>query len=191
MVTTGVLRRGDEAIPTRGELLASTSRSRGLPRPLLAVLLGYAKNWARMRVLDTKLPDSEIAQSFLAAYLPPLLRERYRDHVPDHPLKREIIATSVVNYVINRAGVTFIPRLIASAGSTLEAVLAAYLEADRAAGAPEMRTRVRTRALAADAEFRLLLGIEDPLEKGVREALAGRKPAMQEALVEVAAELSA
>jgi glutamate dehydrogenase len=81
MVATGVLRRGDEAIPTRGELLASPSRSRGLPRPLLAVLLGYAKNWARMRVLDTKLPDSEIAQPFLAAYLPPLLRERYRDHV--------------------------------------------------------------------------------------------------------------
>ena len=54
-----------------------------------------------------------------------------------------------------------------------------------------MRNRVRTRALAADAEFRLLLGIEDPLEKGVREALAGREPAMQRALIEVAAELSA
>jgi glutamate dehydrogenase len=190
MVATGVLRRGDEAIPTRGELLASPSRSRGLPRPLLAVLLGYAKNWARMRVLDTTLPDSAIAQPFLAAYFPSQLRDRYRDHVQDHPLKREIIATSVVNYVINRAGVTFIPRLIASTGGTLEAVLAAYLEADRSSGAPELRTRVRTRALAADDEFRLLLGIEDPLEKGVREALAGREPAMKGALLEVAAQLS-
>jgi glutamate dehydrogenase len=190
MVATGVLKRSDEAIPRRDELLTSPTRDRGLPRPLLAVLLGYAKNWARMRALDTTLPDTPVAQPFLAAYFPALLRERYREHVQDHPLKREIIATAVVNYVINRAGVTFIPRLIATTGGTLDAVVAAYLEADRATGAPELRARVQDRGLAAEAEFRLLLGIEDPLEQVVRDTIAGREPAMQGTLREVAAQLA-
>ena len=46
MVGAGVLNRADDAIPTRDELLASPQRERGLPRPLLAVLLGHTKMWA-------------------------------------------------------------------------------------------------------------------------------------------------
>ena len=42
----GSLSRADDAVPTRDELLASPQRDRGLPRPLLAVLLGYTKMWA-------------------------------------------------------------------------------------------------------------------------------------------------
>jgi glutamate dehydrogenase len=189
MVASGVLRRHDESIPSRDELVANLARKPGLPRPLLAVLLGYSKNWARMRLLETPLPDSEIAQPFLAAYFPPQLRDRYRTHVQDHPLRREIIATSVVNYVINRAGMTFIPRLMGAAKSTLDAVLAAYLEADRSSGAPELRARVRSRALPADDAFRLLLAIEDPLERGARDALAGKQSAMQDALHELSAQV--
>ena len=39
MIGAGILNRADEAVPTREELLASPQRERGLPRPLLAVLL--------------------------------------------------------------------------------------------------------------------------------------------------------
>jgi hypothetical protein len=49
---------------------------------------------------------------------------------------------------------------------------------------------VRSRALPAEDEFRLLLAIEDPLEQGARDALAGKAPAMQDALHELAAQLA-
>jgi glutamate dehydrogenase len=117
------------------------------------------------------------------------VRDRYHAHVQDHPLRREIIATSVVNYVINRAGITFIPRLMSATKRPLDAVLAAYLQADRSSGAPELRARVRSRALPADEEFRLLLAIEDPLEQGARDALAGKTLAMEGALHELSAQL--
>ena len=43
MLGAGVLNRVDDAIPTQAELLSSPERKRGLPRPLLAVLLGHTK----------------------------------------------------------------------------------------------------------------------------------------------------
>ena len=58
MVGAGVLNREDDAIPGRAELLSSPWRERGLPRPLLAVLLGHTKMWAFQMVMETTFPES-------------------------------------------------------------------------------------------------------------------------------------
>ena len=108
LIAAGVLSRADDAIPTRDELLASPHRERGLPRPLLAVLLGHTKMYAFEMVMQTSFPESEAGRPFLVEYFPQRLQREFADHFEEHPLRREIVATAAVNHVINCAGVTFL-----------------------------------------------------------------------------------
>ena len=70
MAGAGLLNRADESCRTRDELLASPHRERGLPRPLLCVLLGYSKMSAFQLLLETDFPDGPAARPFLDGYFP-------------------------------------------------------------------------------------------------------------------------
>jgi glutamate dehydrogenase len=174
MVGSGVLSRADYAIPTRPELLASPQRDRGLPRPMLAVLLGHTKMWAFQTVLETGFPDSPAGRPSLEAYFPNRLRSFAADF-QEHPLRREIIATVAVNHVVNEAGVTFLSRMVAATGKEMGEVVAAYLEVDLRIEARALRDRVESAGLDAVAENELLLDIEDALDGMVRDRLAGKR----------------
>ena len=70
MVASGILNRADESIPRRAELLEMQQAGRGLPRPLLCVLLGYSKMHAFDALLRTDFPDSPSGRPFLEGYFP-------------------------------------------------------------------------------------------------------------------------
>jgi glutamate dehydrogenase len=57
------------------------------------------------------------------------LRERYAEQIESHPLKREIIATYVVNSMINRVGSTFVSQLQEETGAAAADIVRAYLAA--------------------------------------------------------------
>jgi glutamate dehydrogenase len=173
MVKSGALSRADEAVPTRDELLASAQRERGLPRPLLCVLLGYAKMSAFQQLLDTSFPDSAAGAPFLELYFPRLLRERFAEHFAQHVLRREIIATAAVNHMLNRGGIGLLPRLMAG-GADLGAAVAAWIEVDREAEAERLRAELLGAGRSAANEQQALLDIEACVEAGARERLAGR-----------------
>jgi glutamate dehydrogenase len=170
LATAGVLNRADNAIPTRAELLESPQRERGLPRSMLAVLLGHTKMWAFQTVLETEFPDLPAGRPLLDAYFPRRLQP-FAAHFADHPLRREIIATAAVNHVINEAGVTFLCRMMAGTRKGIGEVVAAYLEVDREADARSLRDRVEAAGLDAAAENQMLLEIEDALETMVQDRL--------------------
>ncbi|HEY3122389.1 MAG TPA: NAD-glutamate dehydrogenase domain-containing protein, partial [Vicinamibacteria bacterium] len=175
MIAAGVVNRADEAIPTKEELLAKEQRQRGLPRPLLAVLLGHTKMWAYEMVMETDFPDGPEARPLLAAYFPRRLQDSFAQHFEEHTLRREIVATGAVNYVINNGGITFLPRMMTDTKAGIGEVLAAYLDADRTAGAPARRERVQGQGLPAAEEHRALLEIEESLESLSREALGAAR----------------
>ncbi len=170
----GIVDRRDECLPTREELLASPQRDRGLPRPMLAVMLGHSKMWAFDAVLQTQLPDSAAAEPFLQTYFPKRLREDFGTHFNEHPLRREIVATTVVNYVINNAGISLLPRLAVTANAHTGAVLAAYLDADREINAPALRSDILASDLTAAAEHEALMDVERLVEDATQDLLSGR-----------------
>ncbi len=160
----GAIDRLNPEIPSREMLLASDQKLRGLPRPLLADLLGYTKMWGFDKILHSKLPDSEIAHPFLEAYFPQSMRCEFNPYFPSHPLRREIIATAVVNYVVNNGGILRLPRLVAKSKSGLDESVAAYLKMDRESSADEWRRRTLESGLSAQAEHEALLQIEASIE---------------------------
>ncbi|HEY2942329.1 MAG TPA: NAD-glutamate dehydrogenase domain-containing protein [Vicinamibacteria bacterium] len=187
---TGILDRSDNAVPGRDELLASPHRKRGLPRPLLAVLLGHTKMWAFQAILETEFPDRASGRPFLRDYFPRRIQEAFAEHLEGHTLKREIVATAAVNHLVNEAGVTFLWRNMAATGAGIGEVLTAYVDVDREAEAEALRDAVESAGLGAEAENALLLRIEEKLEALARERLGGKPVEAARALEPIRAELA-
>ena len=97
-----VLDRTLAVLPSEYALSTMTVERRGLTRPELAVLLAYSKMWLSDELVDSDLPEDPWVASALQRYFPRLLRETFAAYSPRHPLKREIIATHVLNRMVNR-----------------------------------------------------------------------------------------
>jgi glutamate dehydrogenase len=177
MVGAGILNRADDAIPTRDELLASPHRDRGLPRPLLAVLLGHTKLWAEELILETDFPDGESGRPLLDAYFPRRLRESFGQHFAEHYLKREIIGTAAVNHIVNNAGISFLARTMAATKAGLGEVVKAYIDTDRQTGASDKRTQALDGGGDAKSVHEALLAIEAEVEQKTLLALGKTKAA--------------
>jgi glutamate dehydrogenase len=174
MAGAGLLNRVDESVPSREELLASPHRDRGLPRPLLCVLLGYSKMSAFQLLLETDFPGGPAGRPFLEGYFPRLLRERFAGHFQDHVLRREIVATGAVNYLVNRGGITLLPRLEQGARNGIGEAVTAWIAVDGEAEAQPLRETVLAAGLTAAEEQAALLDIEDALEAATCARLEGK-----------------
>ncbi len=53
------------------------------------------------------------------------MRQTYREQMESHPLRRQIIVTSVVNDLVNGAGMTFFPRLSEETNASAEELVRA------------------------------------------------------------------
>jgi glutamate dehydrogenase len=189
MAGAGLLHRQDESVPTREELLGSPQRDRGLPRPLLCVLLGYSKMSAFRLLLETGFPDGAAGRPFLDSYFPHPLRARFADHFADHVLRREIIATCVVNHMVNRGGISLLPRLEQGAKNGIGEAVTAWVEADREAEAEPLRQALAAAPLPADESQGALLEIEAAVEAAAQGRLDGKKATAKRAVGEIRSRL--
>ncbi len=123
----GRLNRALEFLPADDELAARRQAGRGLTRPEAAVLLAYCKMWLADELVGSALPDDPWIATAFERYFPAALATRYAAYLPRHPLRREIIATHVLNSMVNRVGSTFVHRLTESTGAKPHEVVRAYL----------------------------------------------------------------
>ncbi|MFM7065454.1 MAG: NAD-glutamate dehydrogenase domain-containing protein, partial [Gammaproteobacteria bacterium] len=121
----GELDRAIESLPDDATLQSRWQSGRGLTRPELAVLLSYGKLWLFQQLIDSAVPEDPFLAAELLRYFPGPVRRRHAELAAVHPLRREIVATTVANTVVNRGGPTVIHRLAAQTGVTpAEATLA-------------------------------------------------------------------
>ncbi len=140
----GDIDRGLEALPPTAELDRRARDGAGLTVPELAVLLAHAKISLGAAVLAGGLPDEEWTRATLRAYFPPALGQRFPDRVADHPLRREIVTTVLVNEVVGSGGITFASRAAEETGSDPAEVVRAHAVVTRVFG-------LRERSRAVDA----------------------------------------
>ncbi|MGH9336001.1 MAG: NAD-glutamate dehydrogenase domain-containing protein, partial [Vicinamibacteria bacterium] len=172
LITSGVLDRVGNDVPSRKELLESGTRERGLPRPLLALVLGHVKIWAFSCILQSDFPESEEALPFLRGYFPERLQP-FASSFGEHPLKREIIATAAANHVVNHAGVDFLSRMTKATGASIGEVVKAYVASSRLVSAREMREKVLSSGRSAVEIQTVLLELEEHLESATLRTLQG------------------
>ena len=92
-------------------------RGQGLSMPELSVLLAWTKIVLADELLASDLPDDPYLRQDLLAYFPPRMHGDHVAAMEQHPLRRQIIVTQVVNDLVNGAGMTFWPRLEGETGA--------------------------------------------------------------------------
>jgi glutamate dehydrogenase len=138
----GRLHRAIEFLPTDDELAERKARGLGLTTPELAVLLAYSKMWLSDELVASDLPEDPWIGTALQRYFPAALKTEFGDYIPRHPLRREIIATHVLNSMVNRVGSTFVHQLAELTGAAAPEVVRAYLLAREVFGSVELWQRI-------------------------------------------------
>jgi glutamate dehydrogenase len=166
----GILDREGDGLPTVGELGQRRRAGRGLLRPELAVLLAHAKRSLTDALLDSELVEDPWFERDLRGYFPPAVVERFATLVPEHRLRRELIAMLIANEVVDALGPSFVSRLSAELGAPAAAVVRAYRIARDVTGAIGRFAAID--ALEADldeaVELELLEGVERLVETVTR-----------------------
>ncbi len=99
---------------------------KGLVGPEIAVVMAYCKIHLYAELLDSDLPEDQFLAEDLERYFPSPLPRRYAKPMREHRLRREIIATVVANQLVDRAGTTFIFRLVEETGAAASLLARGY-----------------------------------------------------------------
>jgi glutamate dehydrogenase len=107
-------------------LRARERAGQSLTRPELAVLLAYSKLTLHDDLLSSNVPDDPYFQKELFGYFPSVLSVRYPDSIRHHRLRREIVATSLANAVINQGGPTLVRRIADETGAASAEIVRSF-----------------------------------------------------------------
>ena len=153
----GRLDRAVEALPSDASLLERQEAREPLTRPELAVLLAYAKMELEDELITTGLPSDPYLGRALFSYFPPLMRERFAAEIERHPLRREIIVTSLANDIVNSGGPTFIVRMIEETGRTPAEIARAFAAVTAVYQAPALYAGIDALDCKIDGQSQLCL----------------------------------
>jgi glutamate dehydrogenase len=125
----GRIERKTWYLPNNEELIRRRSAGRGLTRPELSVLLAYSKIDLFQALLASDICEDTFLGRELTGYFPAPLRDRFASVMPQHRLRRELIATALANNIVNRMGITFLFRIQENSGANVADVARAYVAA--------------------------------------------------------------
>ena len=175
----GVLNRELEALPT---IAAGTAPARAGRRAHRARAGGAdgvdqdraGRRAARLRPARRPLPRRRPAR--------PTSRSRCRtaslEQIREHPLRREIIVTQVVNDLVNGAGMTFWPRLAGETGATAAELTRANFVAREIFGSLPLREELKgwDNKLDAQVQTRMRIQMRTLVERASRWLVTNRRP---------------
>ncbi|MBA3339513.1 MAG: NAD-glutamate dehydrogenase [Geodermatophilaceae bacterium] len=160
LVREGRLNRAIEFLPNDRVLAERARDGIGLTGPELSVLLAYSKIELADVLVDSELPDDPAVHHILFDYFPTLLRERYREQMDAHPLRREIVTTGLVNTTVNVAGITGVFRLQEESGAALDDLVRGHVASSAIFCVPEIWSRAAELDNAVTAPVQATMRLE-------------------------------
>jgi glutamate dehydrogenase len=175
----GALNRELECLPTDEGFDERQAAGAGLTAPEFATLLSHTKIAIAEELLASDLPEDLYLSSELERYFPTRLREEFGAQIQRHQLRREIIASRVVNDLVNRAGTTFAFRLSDETGAGADDIARAYTAAREVFGLRSLWGEIEALdgLVPAETQTAMLLRARILLERVTRWLLRnGRRP---------------
>ena len=175
---SGALNRDLEFLPSDETLAERRSEGRGLTAPEFSILLSYSKITLYRDILASDLPEDTYLVSELEHYFPEPLRERFRDRMPEHRLRREILATSIVNELVNEGGPSFAFRLREETGAEPADIARAFTAAREIFDARTLWKEIEDldNRVEAGVQTAMLLDWRKLVERATRWLLRNRRP---------------
>lgn len=176
LTARGELDREIEFLPSSAQVHERLAAGEGLSSPELSVLLAYSKLALKSDLLASDLPDDPATERQLVDYFPAPLRERFREELRAHPLRREIVTTTVANDLVNRGGITFVQRATEETSATSAQVARAFLVSREVFGLDEHVAAVEAldNVVPTRVQTRLYLDLRRLMDRSVRWFLANR-----------------
>jgi glutamate dehydrogenase len=164
----GVIDRALEYLPTDKQIAERQAAGSGLRAPEFAVMIAYTKNLDVQEILDSDLPESPVLETDLLNYFPSALRERFPDAIRNHRLRREIVATGLVNSMVNLSGISFDHRMIEDSGALVSDVARAFLASRNIFGFAERWHEIDAlgSTVSLDTQIDLFLEVRRMAERG-------------------------
>jgi glutamate dehydrogenase len=151
----GDLDRRTEGLADGETLIRRAAEGQGLTRPELAVLLSSAKLALQSAIEASALPDDPVLEPLLIARFPSAMRKTYAAEIRGHRLRREMIATSLSNRIVNRLGMVHPFELAEEEGVGLAEVAAAFVVAERLFGLEALWRDLESAAMPEPARLAL------------------------------------
>lgn len=130
--------------------IAQATPSRPLTRAELAIIISYVKLDLYQSLLGSSLLEHPLTDALFEEYFPLPVRQRLGGFANPHPLRRELLATTIANLVVNCLGVFGIEEISSAANIThLEAAEYAFL----AIAITEARPLTRSLLWATSVEY--------------------------------------
>jgi glutamate dehydrogenase len=172
----GKLSRKLEFLPNDILLAERKANGSGLTRPEVAVLLSYSKNITKQQILESNVPEDPYLAQAIEVSFPERLREKYRDAMQSHTLKREMIATRLSNLMTDDMGIAFVYQLHERSGASISAIVRAYAAARQVFRITELRDQVSALDYKINAELQtqMLVSISQLVRSTTRWFLRNR-----------------
>ena len=187
--TEGWLDRQLEFLPSDRQIAERQLAGTGLTAPEFAVLIAYTKNTNVAEMVRSDLPDDLLLHRDAIDYFPTPLRAKYAEAILAHPLRREIIATIVVNQMVNLSGISFDHRMTEDTGASVVDVIRAWLVSREVFDFADLWSSIDAldATVALDTQFVMFLDLRRMVERGALWVLRHRRPPF--GLTETVAEL--
>jgi glutamate dehydrogenase len=179
----GLIDRELEFLPSSEEVAERHEAGEGLTVPELAVLMAYTKIVLAEEVIATELPDDPFLVVDLHEYFPELMREKYAEQIEAHPLRREIVVTQVVNFLVNGAGITYFHRLSEETGASAAELIRANFVAREIFGSRQLVDTVyaQDNKISAATQVAMRVEMRTLVERASRWLINNRRPPMDSA----------
>ncbi|MBI2944012.1 MAG: NAD-glutamate dehydrogenase [Candidatus Wallbacteria bacterium] len=165
LVKRGLVDRDKDHIPSDEELRSGRTLGQTIPRPVLALLTGWAKKVLYEQILEGPLPDRDYYRKFFIEYFPPSVWQRFGEACLRHHLRREIIATCLANRIVNQAGICFVHRLCQESGDEVAEVVRIYILVNDLLEGDRIRAEIHALDNKAPArlQYQQLLALEETI----------------------------
>lgn len=134
----GKLDRNLEFLPSDDELSQRQLSGTRLTRPELSVLVAYAKMILKEQLITDEIVNDPYFSQLLTAYFPKQLQQDYHQQMINHPLRKEIIAMSLANQIVNDMGFNFVQRMQDETGASVADTAICYAIAREVFGLNEL-----------------------------------------------------
>ncbi len=153
-------------LPNEATFQSRTDSEEGLYRPELSALAAQAKLCLREALEHSPLFDAKRLRSFLFAYWPKVVSERFGKYIETHPLAGNIARTVLTNTIIDDAGASWVAELSMGIGCPAGEVAEGFLQARELLGIVKLKERIDEAAPNLDSatEYMARLIIEESTE---------------------------
>ena len=105
--------------------------------------MAHVKLTLKEEMLATELPEQDVFASRLPRYFPTPLRERFTPEIRSHQLRREIVATMLINDLVDTAGISYAFRITEDVGVAPIDAVRTYVATDAIFGVGHIWRRIR------------------------------------------------